>query len=322
MKKGFIFALVISLVLTAFVGCSSNDNNANNANNSNEVSTDVDVTTTASIVNNSEAFAKGLSKDGTWIVATLNDLSFDKELVVDGDLMKDDVLYRKLALYTQDDDRKVTAKFTLTVPKLIIKSPNTRIQSGIVKGDVYVENTGFNLVDTTVEGNIYFDNKEAIDTFTIDDRSKVTGKMVVADVDVVTSASLVVDGDALVSALSADGTWIVAVYHNMNLKQEIVVDGEFMPKEAIDRKLALYTQDDDRKITASFTVAAPKMTVKSENFRIQGGTFKGDVYVEANGFQLSKNASVDGNIFFATQENKDSFILEDGSTVTGTMEVQ
>lgn len=319
MKKSLILVLVISLVLTAFVACSSNDNNSEN---SNEANNDVDVTTTASIVNDSEAFAKGLSKDGTWIVATLNDLSFDDKLVVEGDFKKDDVLYRKIALYTQDDDRKVTAKFTLTVPELIIKSPNTRIQSGIVKGDVYVENTGFNLVDTKVEGNIYFDNKEALDTFTIDDRSEVTGKMIVADVDVVTSASLVVEGDDLVKGLSADGTWIVAVYHNMKLKQDIVVDGEFIPKEVIDRKLALYTQDSDRNVTASFTVEAPKMTVKSENFRIQGGTFKGDVYVEANGFQLSKTATVDGNVYFASQEYKDSFILEDDSTVTGMMEVQ
>ncbi len=321
MKKVLIFLLVMSLVLTAFVACSSNENNAGNET-ATETNNDVDVVTTASIVNDAEAFANGASKDGAWLVATLNDLSFDKELVVEGDFKKDDVLYRKLALYTQDDDRKVTARFTLTVPKLIVKSPNTRIQSGVVKGDVYVENTGFNLVDATVEGNIFFADKDALDTFTIDDRSKVTGKMVVADVDVVTSASLVVDGNELIKALSADGTWIAAVYHNMKLKQEIVVEGEFMPKEVIDRKLALYTQDEDRKITASFTVEAPKMTVKSENFRIQGGTFKGDVYIEANGFQLSKNAVIDGNVYFASQEYNDSFILEDGSAVTGVTEVQ
>ena len=29
------------------------------------------------------------------------------------------------------------------------------------------------------------------------------------------------------------------------------------------------------------------MTVKSENFKIQGGTVKGDVYVEANGFTVA-----------------------------------
>ena len=30
------------------------------------------------------------------------------------------------------------------------------------------------------------------------------------------------------------------------------------------------------------------MTVKSENFKVQAGTVKGDVYVEANGFTLTE----------------------------------
>jgi DUF4097 and DUF4098 domain-containing protein YvlB len=278
--------------------------------------------TTASLVTEADDFVKALSADGTWIVAALNDIKLKDDLVVEGALKKGEVLTRKIALYTQDEDRNVTARFTLTVPKITVKSENTRIQSGTVKGDIYVEAAKFNLVDAMIDGDIFFASKEALDTFTIDDRSVVKGSIQLDGVDVVTTASLVVDPNELVKALSADGTWIVAVYHNMNLKQEIMVEGEFMPKEEIDRKLALYTQDSDRNITASFTISAPKMTVKSENFRIQGGTFKGDVYVEANGFELSKNATVDGNIFFANQEAKDSFILEDGSTVTGEMEVQ
>lgn len=316
MKK-FITLLVVVLVLMAAMISCSGDNNANT--NENEAT---DAVTTASIVTEADAFVQGLSAEGTWIVAALNDIELDKELVVEGVLLKDDVPTRKIALYTQDEDRNVTARFTLTVPKMTIKSENTKIQSGVVKGDIYVESKMFKLVDTTVEGNVYFANKEALDTFSIDDNSKITGDMQLEGVDVVTSASLVVNPNDLVKALSKDGTWIVAVYHNMVLDQDIIVEGEFVPKEVIDRKLALYTQDADRNITASFTVTAPKMVVKSENFRIQGGTFKGDVYVEANGFQLSKNATVDGNIYFATQDNQDSFILEDGSTVTGETAVQ
>jgi hypothetical protein len=328
MKKLFVLLLVLVMALSVFAGCSNNENNntennvVNNVNNNDTANEDPDAVTTASIVTDADAFAKGLSADGTWIVAALNDITLDKELVVDGEFTHREAIARKIALYTQDEDRNVTARFTLTVPKIIVKSENTRIQSGVVKGDIYVEANGFNLVDTTVEGNIYFANKAALDTYTIDDRSSVTGTIKLEDVDVVTTASLVVEGNDLVKALSADGTWIVAVYHNMSLKQEIVVDGQFTHREAIDRKLALYTQDEERNITASFTVTAPKMTVKSENFRIQGGTFVGDVYVEANGFQLSKSASVEGNIYFAKQEYKDSFVLEEGSTVTGTQEVQ
>ncbi len=64
-----------------------------------------------------------------------------------------------------------------------------------------------------------------------------------------------------------------------------------------------------------------KMLVKSENFRLQGGTFAGDVYVEANGFEL-RAATIDGNLYFASQEAMDSFVISDDSSVTGETAVQ
>ncbi|MDF2532191.1 MAG: hypothetical protein K0Q65_1772 [Clostridia bacterium] len=142
-----------------------------------------DVTTTASIVNEEAAFEKAISSTGTWLIATLKDLSFDKELVLDGEFKngkKDeagkDIIQRKIALYTQDEDRNVTARFNLTAPKLTINSPEARIQSGTFKGDVYVSAKNFQLVDATVDGNVYFTTDEAKATFKMDDKSKVTGK--------------------------------------------------------------------------------------------------------------------------------------------------
>ena len=44
----------------------------------------------------------------------------------------------------------VTAKFTLTAPKLTIKSPEARIQGGIFKGDLYVTSRNFKLTDATL----------------------------------------------------------------------------------------------------------------------------------------------------------------------------
>jgi len=142
------------------------------------------------------------------------------------------------------------------------------------------------------------------------------------EVDVVTTASIVNDGDAVIKGLSKDGTWIVATLNNIALTEDLVVDGEFTDDGEVVRKLALYTQDEDRNITASFTLKAPMMIVRSENFKIQGGTFEGDVIVEANGFQLSKQAVVDGNIYFQKQEFMDSFIIKDEAEVTGIMEVK
>ncbi len=135
-----------------------------------------EVKTTASIVNTNEAFKKAISKEGTWIAATLKDLTFTEDLVVEGEFKNKDVVARKIALYTQDADKKVTARFTLKAPKMTIKSENAKIQSGTFVGDLYVEAKNFQLVDAKVEGNVYFTNADAQSTFKQDTKSSVTGK--------------------------------------------------------------------------------------------------------------------------------------------------
>lgn len=142
-----------------------------------------DVTTTASIVNTEAAFEKAISKSGTWIICALKDLTFDKDLLLEGEFKngkKDeagkDVIQRKIALYTQDANRNVTARFTLTAPKLTIASPMASIQHGTFKGDLYVTTSDFQLVDATVDGNVYFTTDAAKAGFKMDDKSKITGK--------------------------------------------------------------------------------------------------------------------------------------------------
>jgi hypothetical protein len=142
-----------------------------------------DVVTTASIVDNAAAFEKAMSNTGTWIIATVKDITFDKDVVLEGEFKngkKDDagkdVIQRKIALYTQDDKRNVTARFTLTAPKLTISSPMASIQHGTFKGDLYVTTKDFQLVDATVDGNVYFTTDDAKSGFKMDDKSKVTGK--------------------------------------------------------------------------------------------------------------------------------------------------
>lgn len=141
-----------------------------------------DVVTTASIVNTEEAFLKAISADGTWIIALLNDLQTDKELVLEGEFTngkKDDsgadIVQRKIALYSQNDNREVTARYTLTAPKLTIKSPKASIQKGIFVGDLIVDADGFELVDQEIQGNVYFTKQEYMDSFVMDETSKITG---------------------------------------------------------------------------------------------------------------------------------------------------
>lgn len=142
-----------------------------------------DVVTTASIVNTAATFQKAISSTGTWIIAITKDLAIDTDLVLDGEFKngkKDangqDIIQRKIALYAQDENKKVTARYTLTAPKLTINSPKARIQSGTFKGDLYVSAKDFELVDATVDGNVYFTTDDAKATFKVDATSKVTGK--------------------------------------------------------------------------------------------------------------------------------------------------
>ena len=136
-----------------------------------------DVITTASLVNDIEAFKAGIGTEGKWIVSVLKDLVSEEELVLDGMFLNgkkdkvtgEDIVQRKISLYTQDEDRNVIDRFTLTAPKLTVNSPNARIQSGTFVGDVVVNANGFQLVDARVEGNIYVTTQEAKDSLNIDE---------------------------------------------------------------------------------------------------------------------------------------------------------
>lgn len=188
MRKLASLAAVLAFVL--MVGCGNNNNNnttpttttapentnnAGNTGNAGNTNETTDAVTTASIVDNEEAFKKAISAEGTWIAATLKDLTFNEELVLEGEFTNKDEPARKIALYTQDAEHNITASYTLTAPKLTIKSKNTRIQGGTFVGDVYVEAEGFKLVNATVEGNVYFANDKYQSTYDSSDQGKVTG---------------------------------------------------------------------------------------------------------------------------------------------------
>lgn len=146
--------------------------------------------------------------------------------------------------------------------------------------------------------------------------------------DVVTTASIVADEAAFKDAISATGTWIVCLTKDLTVNQDIVLDGEFKNgkkddagNEIIQRKLALYSQDKDRNITARYILTAPKFTIRSPKASIQHGTFKGDLYVDVADFELV-DATVDGNIYFTSKDYQDSFKMDETSSVTGTQSLQ
>ena len=141
-----------------------------------------DVVGSASLVDNATAFEKAIAKDGTWIISITKDLSIDKDLVLDGDFKngkKDadgkELMQRKVALYAQDADFNITSRYTLTLKSLTVRSVVASLQHGTFKGDLYIEVNGFKLIDTKVEGNVYFRSEEFKESFVMDDKSSVTG---------------------------------------------------------------------------------------------------------------------------------------------------
>ncbi|MBF7097018.1 hypothetical protein [Alkalibacter mobilis] len=319
--KSLIVLLALSLVL--FAGCGSSDNGDGNTDGGN------DSVTAASLVEDAAVLEASIGTEGKWIVCTLNDVTTENELVIEGDFYnKDDAtsnLYRKLALYAQDADHKVTERYTLTAPKLTVKSPNTKIQGGTFVGDVYVESEGFTVTDATIDGDVYFASVELANTFAVQNGGKVTGKVVVDGVDVATTASLLIDDTAFIDAISADGTWIICALNNISTKEELVLEGEFHNKDDaaqdLYRKIALYSQDADHNVTARYTLTAPSLTIKSPNAKIQGGTFVGDVYVETENFKLT-DAKIEGNLYFASEEIMATFVNEKESTISGETAVK
>jgi len=295
----------------------------------------VDVVTTASLVNNIAAFKAGISANGKWIVTTLGDLVSKEELVLTGTFKNgkkdkvtgEEVVARKIGLYTQDADKNVTARFKLTAPKLTIESPNASLAKGTFVGDIYVNAEGFKLVDMVVEGNIYYLTQAAKDTAVIDATSKVSGEVslieIIAGTDVVTSASLTYDNNTFKKSMYGNGTWIISTLKDMTFTTPLALAGDLKNgkknadgTDAIQRKIALYSQDDAHKVTRRFTVTAPYLTVLSLNARIQGGTFVGDIYVTGLNFQIV-DATVKGNIYFTSQAAKDSFKVDAKSKVIG-----
>lgn len=174
-----IAAILTVFTLTLIIGCGNNkaaDTNTPAAGSDNTAATQApDAVTSASVVDNGEAFKKAISKDGTWIAATLKDLSFSEDLVVEGQFINKEEPARKIALYTQDADHNITNSFKLTAPKLTVRSENTRIQGGTFIGDVYVEADGFAVVNATIEGNVYFSDAKYQATYSAADQGKVTG---------------------------------------------------------------------------------------------------------------------------------------------------
>lgn len=141
-----------------------------------------DGVSSASVATDEDSLMNALSPDGKWIVIIQQDLTTDKELVLEGEFNNRGETVREIALYTSDENHNIQERYTLEAPRLTIMSPNSILAAGTFVGDVYVQSNNFTLTDGfTVEGNIYFENEEAKSTFKIENGGTVTGNLMMAE---------------------------------------------------------------------------------------------------------------------------------------------
>ncbi|MGL4374262.1 MAG: hypothetical protein ACRCS6_10785 [Turicibacter sp.] len=140
--------------------------------------------------------------------------------------------------------------------------------------------------------------------------------------------SVVTDEASLVEAGQGEQGWISLFQADVTTDEEIVIDGPIFKKDKESgefvesgRKVALYDQDADKNKTASYTLTAPKVTLETKT-QLRGGTLVGDLYVNAMDCSI-KDMTIEGNIYFASQEVMDSFVndAEMPATVSGTQEL-
>jgi len=329
------YIAVALLVAVFLIGCGGGEEEATetaSAESSDTGSSEADATSRPTQMSAMGGdIQEALGPDGAWIILWSGDTTFSEPVTVSGEVYESEDAEeprRKLALYSQDADRNVTDRYTMTVPQLVVEHDNTRIQSGEVAGEVFVSADGFELTGgATINGNLYFADEAVQESASISDDSTVMGEIRMGSpADAMTRPTEMTATNAgnLQEAVGADGSWIVLFEDDVTVDEDITVFGAVYEEEGADaprRKLALYTQDSDRNVTARFTLSVPRLIVHHMNTRIQAGTIAGDVYVEEDGFELTSGATIDGNLYFASEALQESASISDDSTVTGSTEI-
>ena len=182
--KSKLMLLSLSMVLgvSILAGCGKKATTPTADTSKPATTAKADTVSGASQANDEATFEQKIGKDGNYIILTSKDLTFTKDLTVDGKFIKKDkdgkeVVARSLAFATETADKKIDKRFTVTVPRIVINSENTLLEDGIIKGDVYVQAPGFKTKDATINGNLYFATEDLKNAFKADDLTKISGKI-------------------------------------------------------------------------------------------------------------------------------------------------
>ena len=131
----------------------------------------------------------------------------------------------------------------------------------------------------------------------------------------------------LTYALTND--YSITITDNITSDNPLIIEGEFFKTDTteennvvkVGRKLNLFSKDEDNNIINNYVLEAPSLTIQSENTIIKGGTFIGDIYIKAKGFEID-NTKVKGNLYFKDEETKGTFIKSNAASVQGKISVE
>ncbi len=371
MKKTKLISLlaVSALSVTFLTACGGSSDKTTDDKTTDSAKTAEAFTGATQGTDSFDTLSKGFAANGAWLNAVTKDVdASDKVLTVEGLFAGDGQVNRELALYKSGADHKPETTYTLTVKKLVVKSPGFAIAQGTVKGDVYVNASGFKFEGTgKIDGNLIFasdDLKTAYEALDVADKGTVTGEVKVeaSDVTIVKSGAISVAAkggaisydkvsdvktgatkgtekfDDLADTLGKNGAWLGAATADIDASDKtLTIYGTFLgSKGEIARKVGLYTQNDKHQVTKTYTLTVKKIIVNSPFTVISNGGIKGDVYVtkSAIGFAAQNGkdvdgkqvtAKLDGNLYFATQEQLDAYNKLDATAkydVTGKTEVK
>lgn len=144
--------------------------------------------------------------------------------------------------------------------------------------------------------------------------------------DAVSGASQVNDEATFKEKISKDNTnFMIIINKDLTFTEDLVVESGIKKDkdgtEAPNRAIAPAAEDANLNITERYTLTVPNLIFAGENGKFENGILKGNIYVQAEGFIL-QDATVEGNIYFATEELKAAFKADETSKITGTLEVK
>lgn len=133
--------------------------------------------------------------------------------------------------------------------------------------------------------------------------------------------------EELINALN--NYYSVTINDNITSNNALIIEEEFFKTDTteenkiinIGRRINLFSKDEDNNIINNYVLEAPSLTIQSENTIIKGGTFIGDIYIEAKGFEID-NTKVKGNLYFKDEETKNTFIKSNAASVQGKIRVE